>query len=158
MRVRAKAPCTCLLLALTMQPTAKPRQPTRETEAADVYEAVIRYQIKSWKLAAKSYCVKMNGRDPKKDFLDRFHPLPVKGASGCRRQTTAKVMMQVRDKKTGNVAVIFDVEAIRWLSENEAEVEGGYLCGSRCMAGGNYHLLRDGTHWVVTGYGVHIIS
>jgi hypothetical protein len=124
--------------------------------SADVYEAVVRYQIKSWDLAANSYRVLVDGRDATRDSPRRFDPLLVKGASSCRKDTKQKVSMQVLDKKTGKLSVIFDVEAIRWLTENEAEVEGGYLCGSLCMAAGNYRVIRDGTHWLVTAYSVRM--
>jgi hypothetical protein len=147
-----------LLLALTIQSVVTTQEPQRESGSVDVYEAVVRYQIKSWDLAASSYCVSVEGRDATKDFLKRFNPLLVKSASSCRKQTKQKVSMQVVDKKTGKPSVIFDVEAIHWLSQNEADVEGGYLCGSLCMAGGKYHVIRDGIQWVVTRYDVHIQS
>ena len=57
--------------------------------------------------------------------------------------------MQVVDKKTKKPSVIFDVEKIVWLSEDEADVEGGYVCARQCMAGGTYHLTRNGTQWTV---------
>jgi hypothetical protein len=127
-------------------------------ESGDVYEAVVRYQIKSWELAASSYCVSIAGRDATKDFLKRFDPLPVKGASSCRKQTKDKVLVVVTDKKNGNRSVMLDVEAIRWITESEVDVTGGYFCGSLCMASGTYHLIRDGTHWTVTSYDVQIQS
>lgn len=146
-----------LLLALIIQSVVIAEEPQRESASVDVYEAVLRYQIKSWDLAAISYCVSVEGRDATNGFLKRFYPLPVKGASSCK-QTKQKVSMQVIDKKTGKPSVIFDVEAIHWLSKNEADVEGGYLCGSLCMAGGKYHVIRDGMQWVVTRYDVQIQS
>jgi len=129
-----------------------------ESESAEVYETVVRYQIKSWKLTADSYCVSIAGKDPTKDFLQRFEPLPVKGASGCRKQTKEKVSVEVLDKKSGKRSVIYDLEAIRWINENEAEVPGGYFCASLCMASGTYRVVREGTQWVVKGYDVRIQS
>jgi len=38
--------------------------------------------------------------------------------------------------------------------KNEVEVAGSYSCGGLCMAGGIYHVIRDGTHWVVTRYDI----
>lgn len=129
-----------------------------ESASADVYEAVVRYQIKSWDLAANSYCISVEGKDATKDFLKRFNPLPVTVGSNCIKQAKQKFPMQVVDKKTGKRSVIFDVEAIHWLTKDEAEVEGGYVCGSLCMAGGKYHVSRDGMQWVVTRYEVQIQS
>ena len=134
-----------LLLALNVQSS-------EEAESANVFEAVVRYQIESWELAANSYCISIEGKDATTDFLRRLTPLPVKAASGCRKQITEKVMVSVVDKKTGKRSVIFDVEAIQWISENEAAVEGGYFCANLCMASGRYHVVRDGTKWRVTRY------
>jgi hypothetical protein len=82
----------------------------------------------------------------------------VKGASNCRKQTIEKVLVVVLDKKTGKHSVIFNLDTIRWITENEAEVAGGYFCGNLCMASGDYHVIRDGTRWVVTGYDIRIQS
>src|SRR5215471_12250904 len=65
----------------------------------DVFEAVVRYQIKSWELTADSYCVEVNGKDAGQELLSRLQPLPVKPASACRKQTRS-VVMEVIDKKT----------------------------------------------------------
>ena len=141
-----------LLLAPNVQSSEEAQNPPKEAESADVFEAVVRYQIKSWELAANSYCVSIEGRDATEDFLRRLTPLPVKAASGCRKQTTEKMLVSVVDKKAGKRSVIFDVEALRWIRQNEAEVEGGYFCGSLCMSSGRYHVVRDGARWRVTGY------
>ena len=147
-----------LLLLLTTQSFAAAQEPSKESASAEVYEAVIRYQIKSWDLAASSYCISINGKDATGDFLKRFASLPVQGASGCIKKTTQKALTRVVDKKTGQPSVIFAVRAIRWLSKDEAEIEGGYLCGSLCMASGKYHVLRDGMRWVVTKFDISVQS
>jgi len=123
-----------------------------------VFEAVVRYQIKSWELSANSYCVSIDGRDAPKDFLRRFEPLPVKGASRCSKRTTAKTLFSVVDKQTGKRSVIFDVETIHWITENEAEVEGGYVCATSCSAAGRYHVVHDGNQWQVTAYNISFQS
>jgi hypothetical protein len=149
----------CFLLVLIIQSYVQAQEPTRKATTADVYEAVVRYQIKSWNLAASSYCVMIDNSDAEKVFLKRFNPLPVKPASDCKKKNTkiGKItLMNVVDKATGKRSVIFDLDSIRWVTETEAVVEGGYQCASQCMAGGNYHLIYDGTHWVVTGYEIHV--
>jgi hypothetical protein len=147
-----------LLLALNVQSSEEAQNTPKEDESANVFEAVVRYQIESWELAANSYCISIEGKDATTDFLRRLTPLPVKAASGCRKQITEKVMVSVVDKKTGKRSVIFDVEAIQWISENEAAVEGGYFCANLCMASGRYHVVRDGTKWRVTRYDVKLQS
>ena len=134
---------------------------SEENTAADVYEAVVRYQIKSWELAAAAYCVEINGRDADKIFLKRFHPLPVKGASACREDAPGGLGLPfsvVVDKQTGKISVIFDVGRVRWLNQSAVEVDGGYLCASECRAEGTYHVLWDGTRWTVAAFDIHIQS
>ena len=54
---------------------------TKGGPPADVYEAVLRYQVESWELAADSYCVEVSGKDANRALLERFKPLlRVKGA------------------------------------------------------------------------------
>jgi hypothetical protein len=147
-----------LLLALNVQSSEETQSTPKEDESANVFEAVVRYQIKSWELAANSYCISIEGKDAATDFLRRLAPLPVKAASGCSKQIKDKMPVSVVDKKTGKRSVIFDVEAIHWISENEVAVEGGYYCASLCMASGRYHVVRDGTKWRVTRYDVELQS
>ena len=119
--------------------------------AAAIYEAVVRYQIKSWNLGAATYCIRMNGEDADKEFLRKLSPLPVKGASECEEKQR-KLTMSIIDKHSKKRSVIFGVGAIQWRKDTEADVEGGYLCGSQCMAGGIYQVLLDGTQWRVTAF------
>ncbi len=158
MKLGLKAVLIYLLAILLAQSFAAAQESQKKSASADVYEAVVRYQIKSWDLAASSYCISVDGKDATKNFLKRFVPLPVQPASGCSKKTTHKVLTQVVDKKTGQLSVIFDVGANRWLTKDEAEVEGGYLCGKLCMAGGKYHVFRDGMHWVVTRFDISLQS
>lgn len=150
----------CCVVAAAAGQSAIPQaayQPTG-VETLDVYETAIRYQIKTWELAANSYCIEINGKDAEKELLQRLTPLPVKGRSGCRKHVIAGVMMQVEDKKSKKIAVIFDLGDIHWRSDSEAEVHGGYFCGSTCMAGGLYHIVRDSSGWHVTGFDIQTIS
>ena len=137
----------------TQAPAGKDQQ---APSATDLYEVVLRYQIKSWELAADSYCVEVNGKDASKELLNRLMSLPVKPASACRKKTTHRVMMRVVDKKSGKMSVIFDMGQIRWPRSSEADVDGGYVCGSGCMAAGTYHLKWDGSRWTIAKYDIHI--
>jgi hypothetical protein len=111
-------------------PMSQTSQSEENNAPADVYEAVVRYQIKSWELAAAAYCVKVNGQDADKIFLKRFHPLPVKGASACREDAPRGLEFPfslVVEKQTGKNSVIFDVGRLRWLNQSAVEVDGDYL-------------------------------
>jgi hypothetical protein len=134
--------------ATTVPPTATATSSPQRPSEVEVYEAVLRYQIKSWDLNADSYCVKVGGKDASKTLLGRLQPLHVKSASGCKERHIASVM-EIVDKKTGKLSVIFDMGKIHWLAPSNADVEGGYLCGTSCMAAGSYRVQWDGSGWVV---------
>jgi hypothetical protein len=135
----------------TPTPQEKPQQ---RPSSIDIYEAVVRYQINSWELAADSYCVKVNGKDAARDLLERLQPLRVKGASGCREKAHAQVV----DKKTGKISVIFDLGEIHWFQRSDAEVDGGYVCGTLCSAAGTYHIAWEGSRWIVTKFEIRFQS
>lgn len=139
-------------------PPTEPKEAPQHPSPTDVYEAVLRYQVKSWELAADAYCVEVNGRDADEALLERLKPLRVKEASACRKQRKQVIVMRVVDRKTGKMSVIFDMAEIRWPTHSEAEVDGGYLCGSECMAAGIYHVVWDGSRWVVTKFDIHVQS
>ena len=120
-----------------------------------VYAAVVRYQVASWTLGADSYCIQINGGDADGKLLRSLKPLDVKPASDCDK-VKKKFDMMVMDKHSKKKAVLFGASTIRWTSETTADVEGGYLCGSQCMAGGVYHVVKDGGQWKVIKFDVYI--
>ncbi|MGA7315934.1 MAG: hypothetical protein WBX22_18400 [Silvibacterium sp.] len=81
------------------------------------------------------------GRDGNPVLLQRLVPLPVKGASACRKlqDGTAHEHCGQEDEKQ---SVIFNLGAIRHVSTSEVEVEGGYLWGSQ-LAEGVYRVVRN---------------
>jgi len=121
----------------------------------DVYEAVVRYQIKSWQLGAASYCIQINGQDADDKLLRKLKPFPVKPASDCL-QRKDKSGMTVVDRHSKKKSVLFGAGSIVWRSETQADVSGSYLCGSQCMSGGVYHVAWDGSHWQVTKFDIYI--
>jgi hypothetical protein len=120
-----------------------------------VYEAVVRYQIKSWDLGAAAYCIRIKGEDADDKFLHKLKPLPVKPASECLEKKD-KMGMTVIDKHSKKKSVLLGAGSILWRSDTQADVQGSYLCGSQCMSGGIYHVIRDGEQWRVTKYDVYI--
>lgn len=135
------------------------QQPTMSAPdpgAADaVYEAVVRYQIATWQLGADSYCIKIKGVDADGKLLHSLKPLAVKPASDCL-QVKQKFDMVVIDKHSKKKSVLFGAGNIRWTSETTADVEGGYLCGSQCMSGGVYHVVKDEGQWKVVKFDTYI--
>ncbi len=127
----------------------------------DVREAILRYQISHWNPATTSYCVQVNGKDADEEFLRRLRPLAVKRASACGKRTPPKVpshLYGIVDNQTHKPSVIFEIGEIRWVTLSEALVDGGYFCGSLCMARGTYRIVRDGLRWAVTAFDVHVLS
>ncbi len=58
MERNTKALFIAVPLVLALQYSATAQQPQLEPSATtDVYEAVVRYQVKTWSLAANVYCV-----------------------------------------------------------------------------------------------------
>jgi hypothetical protein len=163
MRIRIGIISVFLLAAMAAETAAFAQQrPDREIAEADVREAVVRYQIKTWYLAVDSYCISVNRRNARKDFLERFASLPVKEKSACIEPRRGVGRMRtptwVSDKRTGQPAVMFDVGSIRWLSEDEAEVRGGYYCAMRCWANGTYQVVRNEGRWTVKDFDIKAIS
>jgi hypothetical protein len=113
----------------------------------DLYEAVIRYQIKSWQLPAHTYCIKINGVDAEKVLLDHLRPLHARGASACHK-LNQKPAMPIVDAKRKE-SVIFYLGDIRNVSDSEVDVDGGYYCGDLCMAEGTYRVINERSGWRV---------
>ena len=158
MKAAIRLAVVAILVSLGFSQTPK-AQDSRTCD--DVREAVLRYQISSWELAAATYCVSVDGKDADENFLRRFRPLPVKAASRCKKQRPPKlpkIMNSVVDKQTKKKSVIFDIGEARWVKPSEAEVDGGHDCASQCMAGGTYHVVWDGTRWNITAFDIRVQS
>lgn len=151
---------TFFCVAITAQAVPQTGQNLKQESQRDteVYESVVRFQIKSWELAAATFCIRVNRADADEALLNRLRPLPVKAASACKEASGKTLLMKIVDRRTKKNSVIFDVGAIRRLNESETDVEGGYLCGSLCMASGVYRIVREESGWRVTGFKWNVIS
>lgn len=148
--------CTCTPVYTSQSEQDQKMEAPQRASATDLYEVVLRYQIRSWKIAADSYCVEVNGKDADRELLQRLKPLAVKAASACHEEPSRGY--RVLDIETGKTSVIFDVGEIRWRTHSQVEVDGGYLCGSLCSASGFYQLAWDGRHWAVTKFRIRFQS
>ena len=117
----------------------------------DIREAVFRYQFShnasAQQQQAGVYFLSVGrDEDPSGEFMDRFkgHRPPVERVSQASTQAGG-----VADKKTGRRGIIFRVTDIKWISENEAEVEGGYLEGSQSASSNVYRVRFERDGWVV---------
>jgi hypothetical protein len=123
----------------------------------DVLEAVFRHQFGhdasglQWR--ARVFFLSVYDRDPSNNLMDRFegHEPPVKRVSECEISGKApgSSAIHVVDSKTGEPGLICRVERIRWVSDTEAEVTGGYYAGGKAGSGYLYRVVREGEEWVV---------
>lgn len=64
----------------------------------------------------------------------------------------------VADKATGKRGVLFHTGAIKWLSDIEAEITGGYYEEKLSSSGSTYHLKKVDGKWIVTKDVLNVIS
>ena len=142
--------------APTQAPTTNPtlNAVQRSSQADDIREAVFRYQFVSNACGCEKEVYflslgrsKFTDKDPGDEFLERFqgHKPAVKKVS----KSTTHVTEGVRDKETGESGLIFRVIEITWISDLEAEVEGGYYLNGLNSSGNWYRIALEGGEWVI---------
>ena len=139
-----------LMIAAQVLPQSVHKPNDLSSDNLDLYEAVIRFQIKSWQQPAHTYCVEINGIDPDRNLLQRLRTQHVKGVSACQKLNEKK-LTEVVDGKMKR-SVIFNLATVRNVSESEVEIKGGYLCGNLCTAQGIYRVVRGASGWHVLGF------
>jgi hypothetical protein len=151
--ITIKPSLVAALLYFVLAPAATPQSGNDDDDA--IREAVARYQIAKWDLRTEVYFLSIDGRDPSDVLLKRLSDVnpPVKKKSASRK-TKDLAGGAIVEAKTEKVGVIFDQQAIRRGSEDRADVQGGYYCGSLCFASGDYHLQRRDGRWVVSNFEV----
>jgi hypothetical protein len=145
--------CSSVVLGYA-QSVTEPRARTGAEE--DIREVVLRYQILSWggdadkveknaatandkaiagRLNPRVYFISVNGKDPTDEFLKRLQDIPRNLKKASQAKQTKRFPGWVVDKKTKAPGIVFSANEIRWRSDDEVEVEGGYHCGGLCAAG-----------------------
>ena len=126
----------------------------REKEEDDIREVVFRYQFEhnqsGLRTNAGAYYLGVgeNASDPSDEFMKRFaadRP-PV-------RKTSASTFVSGRgmvDKNSGERGLQFRVNSIKWISNEEAEVEGGYYEASESSSVNTYTVKKANGKWTVT--------
>lgn len=181
MGTNRKQTAVCLLAIALLLSVAFCQTPSADTKLADkqdVYSAVIRHQMEEWvkegeKNAAEAkteddkaiaqrlnfeiFFVSVEGKDPTDDFIDRFRDIPrtIKKASS---EEPNKGPHTPVDKSTHRTGIIFSADTIRWLSDNSAEVKGGYYCGGLCAAGITFKVKRENGKWIIKNSHMNWIS
>jgi hypothetical protein len=121
---------------------------SKTEEEDDIRESVFRHQFghnaSGIRQKAKTYYLALgsliNKRDPSSQFMQRFkgHKPSVEGASLAEQRYG-----RIRD------GLIFYIEEIRWINENEVEVSGGYYEGNMSSSGNKYQVVRKNGKWAV---------
>ena len=96
----------------------------------------------------------MNG-DPGNDLLQHFvdHVPVVKPYSKCTTSVNG-----VFDRVTGERGLVFYVGALRWVADDQLEVDGGYFEGGLSASGNTYYLQRINGQWTVVKDVMHCIA
>ena len=130
--------------------------PDEKTED-DIKEAVFRYmfdhEARQQKPYAKYYFIGIGkvgeGDDPSQDFMKRFEEnIPIVKRMS---QSTVSSSGIVVDKETSDGGIRFSVSGIRWIKENQAEVEAGYYVAGLFAGGCEYGVVLEDGKWVVKG-------
>lgn len=153
-----------LLLACTSLGFAadKDQDKQRAGQVDDIREAVFRWQFdhnaSGQQKNAKVYFLGFHGKqgDPTDEFMKRFagHNPPVRKVSAC--ESDAK--KGVRDKTTGEMGLIFWISNVRWKSDTEVELGGGYDESGGSASTNVYVVKKVAGKWKVTSDKMMTIS
>jgi hypothetical protein len=126
----------------------------RVSQENDIREAVFRYQFRHNSSIqgqkAGVYCLSVGEKnaDPPDDFMKRFAAFKpaVQKASDC----STDPYRGVAEKRTGRRGVVFRVRSIKWVSETEVEVVGGYFEDGLSASGNTYAVIKTQGKWTVS--------
>ena len=117
----------------------------------DIREAVFRHQFghnaSAIRKKAKAYYLALgsvlNKRDPSSEFMQRF--------KGHKPSVERASLVEERYGRITGIrgGLIFYIEEIRWINENEVEVSGGYYEGTLSSSGNKYQVVRKNGKWAV---------
>jgi len=133
--------------------SSSPQVTTQMSEEDQIREAVFWYQfefnVSGLGKAANAYFLSVeDNEDPGPQLLEQFsgHRLPVKPVSAS---TLESGTAQVLDRESGRPGLIFRITEIRWLNDDEAEVDGGYQEASESATGNTYRVVKADDRWEV---------
>ena len=174
-RILATLGIARLMMALTLFVLATNAQAPEDTAARAkqedaIHEAVLRYQMQGWssdgdkhereatdpqerrianRLNSRVYFLSVNKKDPSDEFLKRFQDFPRTIKKASEGMQTKKFPGWVVDKRTKQPGIIFSADEIRWIKEDQVEVDGGYHCGGLCAAGDVFAVRLEHGIWKV---------
>jgi hypothetical protein len=144
-----------LILALICLQTDKPSSKT--VAENDIREAVFRYQFDhdatQQKTYTKVYFISIeNEKDPDDEFLRRFAgntPMVKKKsqAVGDNKGTGGVI-----DHETRGSGIIYRITQLKWVNENEVEVEADFHVAMLFAGGCKYRVRRENNQWLIKGW------
>jgi|GEM_PF-4204777 len=140
------------------------RHPLPASALDDIREATYRYQFtknaSGLQQKAQVYFLAVTeagkSTDPSAKLIARFSGNSIRVAPWSDSISTAAA--GVRDKNTGEQGLIFRCGAIRLLSDETAEVDGGYYEGTESSSWNTYTLKKTPAGWTVEHDVMHRIS
>jgi len=135
---------------------------TRLAQEDEIREAVFRYEFRhnssGQGARAGVYCISVGEQnaDPPDGFMRRFAGFtpPVRKASDCSTHPLNGVV----EKKTGKRGLLFRVRSVKWLSDTEVHVVGGYFEDGLSASGNTYTVVRTRNGWMVISAATNWIS
>jgi hypothetical protein len=122
----------------------------------DVAEAVFRQQISFWldEAAVASgtvICLARDGGNPpqgvSQEFLRRFKTQSGLRSSGeCEARKDGAI-----ERSTGKPAIVVTVDAVKWLSGDEAQVTVHHFRSPRVSGTRIYRVVRERSRWICLG-------
>jgi len=134
---------------------------SRQIQTDDIREAVFRWQFEHnssyQQQNAGVYFLEVgeNEGDPSDEFIKRFagNKPPVRKRSECSVSTGG-----VFDKKTREKGLVFRATKIKWKTDTEVDVKGGYNEHGLSASGNTYTLKKENGKWKVVNDKMHWIS
>lgn len=129
-------------------------------ETAFIY--IFNHNVSELKTDAKCYYLSVSKiserKDPSEELLKKFknYNPPVKKVSDSMiAQGLSKDWKRgqktnfVKDKITGELGIIFFISEIKWISDKEVEVTGGYFEHALSGSTNLYKIIRKDGNWIV---------
>lgn len=117
---------------------------SRSTEEDRIAEALFRHLLQEHQ-GLKVYFLSREGVDPNDDFMRRFQgEVPVKKKESL---STHGQYRRILDKETGATAGIVSVGSIKWISDSEVEIGGGFYDGE--VIEYRYRMRHTNAGWII---------
>jgi len=128
-----------------------PANPGRAAQEDDIRESLFRYQFSAEPLVFEYHFIAIENKSPSRNFLERFNADTPEVAPISDVERIRKPLREIVNKKDQKQGVIFDQDAIKWISDTKVDIVGHSECGDTCEErSGTYHLSKQGDRWVVT--------